>query len=503
MNSCLPVVSSKLYDKDCHVTIEKIYRPKYPIEISLIWAIISGEQVKHAVIKLNRNLFFLLALLSIIVISSFFLINLNSKYAPYYEDESFYIKNAEIFFHHNTLEAAFTYTGKGSRILGTDAHGPAYPLFYGIIAKLTGWNPLLIPLVNLAILIFMLLVLAKSKSEDKSTFLIQAIVILGCPITLFYSLTFLPELLHISGSIGLFVFLDSYLKYGKKSDYYALFFMILVLGIFRSTWYFALPGLVALPKLHSRKITPFILIALAILLPLFFQYYFHEQVNNAFSETINLLKEDKRNEATSLLVINLKNNLKYLFTYSEGWYYTFQKIWFAVSIVVGLLCLKSNPIIKFSLIHLSILLIFNLVFYKFYSWVELRIFTPTLILLNLGLIASQTKKSLIPTTINFISFLLILPFLSILIKYRLDSPTKKIPLTIIQELKQSTGDQRIGIKKNLLYEFNLSQLPISSNSGKPIRYILPYYPLTTASTDYWLTFEKGQIKVSSKNSLFQ
>ena len=51
-------------------------------------------------------------------------------------------------------------------------------------------------------------------------------------------------------------------------------------------------------------------------------------------------------------------------------------------------------IIKFSLIHLSILLIFNLVFYKFYSWVELRIFTPTLILLNLGLIASQTKKYL-------------------------------------------------------------------------------------------------------------
>jgi hypothetical protein len=440
---------------------------------------------------------------SVIFIFIYFQVSYWPNNSPYYGDESFYVKNAESFFLHTTLESAFSYTGKGSRILGVDAHGPAYPLFYGAIAKITGWNPILIPLVNLGILFFTLIALAKAKPEKKSTFLLQTIIILGCPITLFYSLTFLPELLHISGSIGVYIFLNSYLKSGKKPEYYTLFFLIIILGIFRSTWFFALPAMVALPKLHSKTITLFILFALGILLPFLFQYYFHEQVNNAFSETIRLLKEDKWNEATFLLLINTKDNLKHLFTYSEGWYYTFQKIWFGVSIIMGILCLKSNPTIKFSLIHLSILLIFNLIFYKNYSWVELRIFTPTLILLNLGLIASQTNKSLIPTTINFVSFLLILPFLSILIQYRLDSPIKKIPLTIIQELKQSKGDQRIGIKKNLLYEFDLSQLPISSNSGKPIRYILPYYPLKIASTDYCLTFEKGQIKVSSKNNLFQ
>ena len=153
-----------------------------------------------------RRYYVVIGLLLLSYVYFFSLMGLEKK--PYYGDEFFYVKNAEAFEASGSLKASFTYSGCGSKIGEFDAHGPVYPLLYGGIGKLFGYDYQLISKVNLAILLLSLFLFILSK-QKLSTRLIQIILILCSPFTLFYAFSLLPELIHLGGAIILYYLFEN------------------------------------------------------------------------------------------------------------------------------------------------------------------------------------------------------------------------------------------------------------------------------------------------------
>ncbi len=440
--------------------------------------------------------FFFVLLLGIIGTYLYFWSFLNFEYGPYYGDESFYFKNSESFFLTNSLKASFTYTGKGALIFGADAHGPAYPLFYGLVSRVSGWNSLTIILTNLSIFLIAILALFLQKNNSKLLTSQQILLVLGSPVALFYSISFLPELIHLATGVLLFVFCKKYLNSFKKRDFMILFCFIILAGCIRTTWFFAMFGLIILPG----TLTNFqknIIAGLGIFMPLIFQHLLHEQVPNTFSEIGKLLNENKFGNAVDIMIFNAKRNIYFALTYTEGWFYTLQKIWMACSLLVGVLLFKKNKLIQFGLLITFILISFNTLLYKHYDWVDLRMYTPMILFLNLGFLSEKVKKtiSFILLTMNLFSFILILPLQSTLIQLRLHPEADPIPISLISEIEDLSSPILIQLDTLMLDNYSLHQLPVINKEGEIIRYTLPYYELDFETPSHFILKEKNQLRV--------
>lgn len=441
--------------------------------------------------------FFFTLLLGIIGTYLYFLSFLNSEYGPYYGDEFFYFKNSESFFLTNSLKASFTYSGKGALIFGADAHGPAYPLLYGLVSKASGWNYLTIILTNLGIFIIAILALIFQKTNDKLLTFQQILLVLGSPVALFYSISFLPELIHLAIGVLLFVFCKKYLSSFTKRDFLVLFCLIILAGCIRTTWFFALFGLIILPGPPPTNFQKLTFALLGALLPILFQHFLNEQVTNTFSEISRLLTENKFGEAIGILIFNAKRNIYFALTYTEGWFYSLQKIWTACSLIVAVLLYRKNGLIQFGLLITFILISFNILLYKNYDWVDLRMYTPMILFLNLGFLSNPVDKA-VPYTLlamNLFSFILILPLQNTLIHLRLHPEAGPIPPSLKSEVENLTSPILIQLDTLMLYNYSLYQLPVINKEGKIIKYTLPYYELDFELPSHFILKEKNQLRV--------
>lgn len=443
------------------------------------------------------------ALIMVIGVYFYFFSFLSASYSPYYSDEFFYFKNSESFVVHSNLKAAFTYGGSGSRLFGADAHGPGYPLLYGLISKVVGWNNLNIVVINFCVLLTAILALIFSEKKDKRIKIKQVLLVISSPITLFYSVTFMPELLHIAGGIFLFLLAKSYLRSLSKNDFALLIILILILGFFRNTWFFTFIGLMILP-VPLKGYQKLIFGGLGILLPFLFQYYLHEQVPNTFSGISEMLSEKRFIEAFDAVFFNIKRNIYFAFTYTEGWFYTLQKVWGGLTVIFALLFFRKIKLIQFGLLTFITLVLFNIVLYKNYTWVDLRLYTPLVIFLNLEIIQNSKSQVFAQSLLvfNFLSFVLILPLQLKLMDFRGDPDVKKITKEVADQLKQLPSGI-IFVNSELLYEYQLDQLPIENKEQKPIYYILPYYEIRSSEYDFELGISNGQLSACPKNSLCQ
>jgi len=428
---------------------------------------------------------------------------INSSYAPYYGDEFFYYKNAESFHQTSKLEAAFTYTGKGSMVVGFDAHGPGYPILYGSIGKVFGWFGSLIPIINVSILIIALLLLVIQKKTSLQVKYLQLTLILGSPITLFYSFSFLPELIQIAGAILLFLQFKRYHKNRNRVDLILLIFLILFLGLIRSTWFFGLIGLIVYPKKIQWGMALLLLLP-ALGLSYLSQILFHEMVPNTFTGIGELIRSQQYVQVAEELLSNLKRNLYFALTYSEGKFYAIQKIWMLASIILAFLFFRKEKLIQVGFLIFGLTFIFNMFFYKNYSWNDLRIYSPMLLFLNLSMISSLSHQ-LVPKSlvvINLSSFILILPLSLKLINYRINSNLKVIPESAKEALLH-LEQPLILIDTLVLKDYSLDQFPISNRKDQPIRYILPFYEIQIERPTHFIEEEKDQLKVSPMNNLNQ
>lgn len=445
----------------------------------------------------------LILLAGVLFVYAYFFSLLDSSYAPYYGDEYFYYKNSEVFFAKSRLEATFTYSGHGSRLLGIDAHGPAYPLLYGLISKITGWHRLSIPIINLLIFVGSVLALFSLVKTDNVTRTCFALLVLGSPVTLFYSVTFLPELIHLAGGILLFAFCRNYLRALATSDFLWLLGLILVLGCIRNTWFFALFGLIVIPG-PVKGFKKIVYLIFGTLLPFLFQHFFHEQVPNAFSDFGELLVKRHYVQAFDKVFFNIQRNLYFALNYTEGWFYTVQKLWQAMSILFALIFFRKNKLIQFGLVALGILIVFNVILYKYYTWVDLRLNTPLVFFLNLGMIYHSKNQDLTGflLLLNLASFVLALPLQRTVIGYRNSPDVIEIPQTIIEQIRQSSSGT-IYLSPDILNEYSIYQLPFDNKFDQPLRYILPYYSMPYKVEDHRIELQDSQLRVEPKKILNQ
>lgn len=438
--------------------------------------------------------------IGILGIYLFFGFQLLPSASPYYGDELFYVKNAESFSLTGELKAAFTYSGEGSIIGEMDAHGPAYPLLYGLFHLPINWSPSYILWVNYGFLLFSLFFLFRLQ-EDIHTKLIQSILILASPYTLFYSMSLMPELLQITFAILVFYQLKQVHK--PNGNQVEIICILLIAGLFRSTWLFGLIPL-ALFYFKTKKGMQLVLILLGITLPFLMQVYFHEAVPNVFSESMLLLKNGNWLKASEEVLYNIKRNIYFLFTYSEGWFYWIWKIGLGLTLIYGLTQWKRSPIIKWGTALFLLQLSFSIILYKTYAWTDLRFLSPIAIILNLEYCLTFYSKrySITPILLSLASFVLILPLQKRIIEYRVSPTTETFPSAILKEIS-SLEKAIIRVDTTILHSFNLNQLPAVNNDKKLIRYILPYYELKESSPTHYLILEDGQTVVLSTKILAQ
>lgn len=421
-------------------------------------------------------------------------LKLKINYVPYYGDEIFYYKNSESFTKTLSLQSIFTYTGKGAKILGADAHGPFYPIFYGILSKLIGWHDLNIPLINLATLLLSILFLFYQENLNSK---LMALIVLGNPITLFYSISFMPELLHISGSIIIYISLKKYLQ--NQSHQSLLFFILTIfyLSLLRNTWFFALYGILILP-IPIKKTYKILIPVTGTIFSFLLQKYFHETVPNTFSEVISLMQGWKIKESFEIVYTNVKRNIYFIFNYSEGKFYTMQKIWWLITIGLSIYFIKKSKILYFGIISFGIVFLFNIILYKNYSWVDLRLYTPLILLLNLSLIDSIKIRAMKTTLVlfNTISLILILPLHFKITENRIKQNPIDFTGNFIKSL-QYLPKGTFYVSPEILDGYNIVRLPIQNCKGENMTYILPYYISNFPKIKYSIEVEtnKDQLKV--------
>ncbi|MBN7817537.1 hypothetical protein [Algoriphagus pacificus] len=452
----------------------------------------------------KQGIYFLLFLLiAILGVYGYFFYFIDGSYLPYYGDEYFYFKNSENFYLNNSLRAAFTYSGQGSKYLGVDAHGVAYPLIYGLISKLLGWSNQSILWINLGLLICSLMILWFCQELTKKRKLLQMLLVLGSPFVFFYSITFLPELMHIAGGILLYVLISNQQKAMKNSGLVYVALLILGLGLIRSTWFFAFFGFQFL-KQKPRKVDFLFFGILGLLLAYVLQQYFHEKVPNVFSDLGESLAAQKYSTIISDILFNIKRNIYFAFTYTEGYFYTVLKLWILCTILFSWIYYRQYRIVKFGLMTLACVMLFNLILYKNYSWVELRMYTVFAIFLNLSMVCFAKKiwSNTLLLSMSLCSFVLILPFQFKIIHHRIDPEVRTIPPLIIEQIRFEK-EALILLDTLVIKEYALDQLPLQGNSGQPIRYILPYYSQKMEEPLQILVEENNQLKVRSTKILNQ
>ena len=326
--------------------------------------------------------------------------------------------------------------------------------------------------------------------------MLQVLLILGSPITLFYSITYLPELLHIAGGIGLFLFVQRYLINYKLKDFFLLLLYIVILGSIRSTWFFAFFGLIALPG-PIQGFAKSLYLVLGLVLAFLYQHFLHEQVPNTFSGLGELIQSQGLWAGLDTVFFNFKRNIYFTFSYTEGHFYTIQKIWIASSILASLVFFRDNKLIQFGLIILCGLMVFNFFLYKNYNWVEFRMYVPMTLFLNLAMISSDTSRIAVLglLSLNLFSFILILPLQQELAYVRVDQKAQALP--------ESTRIEILNMKSPLVYIDSLvlgsasiiTELPLVTGEGEGIRYILPYYSMPMKLPDFILSEKNGQLTV--------
>ncbi|MEM6265146.1 MAG: hypothetical protein AAGI38_21765, partial [Bacteroidota bacterium] len=306
-------------------------------------------------------------------------LQVGADYLPVWTDEGVYCQNARAAYETHTLQAAFTFNGTGNSWLGTDAHGPAFYLVHGGLAKLTGWSPQNLILLNVLLLIggiSMVMAWPERKLEVK----MMGMILLMCwPYGLLFSLTFMQEMVHFPIAVlaGLLLF-QLYVQ-KRSSGYVTGYVVLLVLaGLFRPLWLFWLIGL--LPYAYERgKLYLGVLGWIAgVVLAYLLVHFLDESVPNYFSQQMGRLSRGEFDLFIKAGVWHVLINLKAFLVEQPSLLYAIFR--FAPVVVLGVvfyLGVKTRNGLWLSLSAIGALNVAMLfLLYDAFDWREVRTMMP-------------------------------------------------------------------------------------------------------------------------------
>jgi hypothetical protein len=455
-----------------------------------------------------KNNFKQLSLTSVIILALalvayiFLAFQIRSNYLPVLSDEFFYYTNAASFFENNSLSAALTYSGKGSRFLGADAHGIAYPVLNGGIAKIFGWSSLNFLYTNFFFVLVSLGINWFQKNINTADKVFISAFILLFPFFTLYGFTFMQESVHIFFAVASsFCVLNIY-KTGKRRYYILFMLVIFIAGLFRPLWFFWLIGLLpfAKNKLQRYVFTVFFIIGIAA--SFLYAYYFAEVVPNYFSSLINLFAEGNVKDGLFSIARHFAANLYFYFFSTEDnlIYLPLKYLAFIALTIFAVKAFKYKTKLYISIALIGALNFCLLFFlYDVFKWREIRVMAP-FFYFCIPYLVTEIKGHFkyIQLAALALLFIAALPITIQWIKQRNVHSQEKI---VSHSKAYNLIAQTVGANSVVLINYlpsddslDLICLPVKSISGDPIKYIVPYYKLRKETFGYVLS-EPGAIPV--------
>lgn len=430
---------------------------------------------------------------------------------PYWSDEFFYWTNAYSFYLHNHLEAVLSFDGEGSRWLGADAHGPTYPIFHGVVAKIIGWNTYNFQLINFLCMLLMMLMITRTREcnpHQKSAYLA---LIFSYPFFMIYGFGFLQEVIH-----GLIALLAAYLllkidRNRENQTWISLFALtILIGGLFRPLWF--LWGLGLIPFYWERKKWFFVVLNLMIW-PLFagiFSFYLMEPLPNKFGLMLHeLLNYTDVSAAFAILYDNTLDNLGAFFLdFGSIRYALMRPLFFLLILYFSWYAWKKpTTLIKSLLVIGWINFLLLILLYDAYHWRDIRTMSPLFYFLGFFFVIKASKKTIV--IFQLLTVVSMLAMVSVALEEinfhksvqadDINNIQKKV--TDLLNHAELTQDSKIYVDKSFYMDYNIIGLPVMLIENKPLRYIIPYYDKEDVTYDYHLSVQDGEFKLKKAQNI--
>jgi hypothetical protein len=454
-----------------------------------------------------------LLLLGLVIVYSLLIVQIHNNYLPVWSDEFFYYKNASSFFYTGTLRAALTFNGSGSRLLGADAHGFAYPLLNGCIAKIFGWNNLNFVYTNLFFVFAALIIVWIQKTITSIQKILITVLVLLFPFFTLYGFTYMQESIHIFFAVTCSTVIYNINKKQKRKYYILFIALVLTASLFRPSWLFWLIGLIPFARGKFQRNTLILIFILGIPISFLITYYFTEPVPNYFSSITNLIVHGEIKAALYSLARHfIYNTYSYFFlTEKQFIYLPIKYLIFAALTFFVFKAFKGKSKLHFSIVLIGVLNFFLLfLLYDVFGWREVRVLASFFYFCAPFLITETNYYfKYIQFSVLIVLFIFTLPLSKQWIAER-NGQFKNafnIRQDVYAEIAQKIGNNKI-VFVNYIPEDNtldLINLPVMNTNNYPINYIVPYYKVKTISYDYILnkTGEKPQGDILFFNQYYQ
>ncbi len=458
----------------------------------------------------NIRMSFLLILLSLLII--FYLelfLRIKSTYLPFDSDEYFYYLNAKSFFLYSSLKAALTFGGKGSILFGADAHGFAYPLLHGSIAKLVGWHN-----TNLIYFNFFLTLLIIVFYWYQNFLSIQQKIILSALFLLFpfipiFIVTYMQEIIHIFFAVIASILIYKIYSTEKNKSYIIIFVVTLfIAAFFRCIWLFWLISLLPLAKTKKQFFGYMMLLLIGILISFCMDYFFYERTPNYFhaisfkiqnfhiisaiysigyhflKNTLSLISYGYQLSFPTNVVYLI---LKYSIIYACGWY--FYKFFYNRSKL-------NDAILLIGMVNFF----FLMSLYDAFDWREIRILSPFFYFILLFIVL-ENKNFLFLILGCILSFFLSQSIINGFIKKRNEIVDQNF-VAASNNFKKITNKISIQHPTILILSdmppkpLDILNLPLATKYGFPIRYTIRFYDIYKAGDpkiDFIISFSKDNL----------
>jgi hypothetical protein len=450
------------------------------------------------------NVTSVLLMLFALVTYAFLALQVNSNYLPVLSDEFFYYTNAVSFFENNTLSAALTYNGSGSIFLGADAHGIAYPVLNGGIAKVFGWNSLNFLYTNIFFVIASLTVVWFQKNIASADKILIAAFILLFPFFTLYGFTFMQESVHIFFALTSSFLLFNIYKNGNLKYFVLFILVIFIAGLFRPLWFFWLIGLLPFAKDKLQRYVFILAFIAGIAASFLYARYFAEAVPNYFSSLVNLFAGGNINDGLFSFAKHFVANIYFYFfsTEKNGIYLPVKYLIFICLVIFTVKAFKDKKKL-YSAIALIGLLNFGLLFffYDVFKWREIRVLAP-FFYFCIPYLVTEIKGCFkyIQLAVLVTLFVAAMPIAMQWIKQRNIHSQKEI---ISHSNAYNLIAQTVGVNSVVFINYvpsdnslDLVSLPVKNIAGDPIKYIIPYYNLKKEKYGYALS-EPGAMSVGT------
>ncbi len=475
--------------------------------------------------KINIALGVFALVLAGLYLAHYLQIFFSGEYLATRSDEMVYVMQARAFAENNLLQA-MVYDENLAKVFGADVHGPMYPVIYGLLFKIFGFQPLVFIYLNFFLVFASIVLIFKSKLLDLQAKFGIIVTEFSFFLVFWNAFNYTPEVIHIFfANLIALKLIEIYRNPDEKTvNKRTLEFLLLIVlaSAFRYSWSLSALGLVFLATNKKEFLKLFAWSFAVVALGFLYNKLCHAEF---FGLVMTKIPEALHNGdvqgALTLLTDNISNNLQLYFYkfYFDSYYfiakyvYVFLMGWF---IYKGY---KEKNNYNYAVALIALLYFSSMiVFFDAYDFRDLRGMVAPLIIMIYAIYASNYKRLGYICAIVFFLGLLgsyqmyrYLHYDKAISSAQLYKAEQAVPFNIVpaegkklitilipQQMYWRLMPGREPNIKNVLHS-PVMKYPLKNNEGVPIRYAYnntnesPYKLWNKIEIDYIFDAEHGRL----------